>query len=136
MGGLISFYTFTKNLNGSTYKYILDLFLIPFYNQECIFQQDNSPVHKSKMIKNFLNDNNIVTLNWPPYSPDLNPIENLWSIVKEKLSRVINLTENNLEVNINNIFKEIKYENIFNIISNMHHRIQLVINNKGDSIKY
>jgi transposase len=26
-------------------------------------------------------------MNWPPYSPDLNPIENLWKLLKEAIQR-------------------------------------------------
>ena len=27
----------------------------------------------------------IYSINWPPYSPDLNPIENIWRVLKQKL---------------------------------------------------
>jgi transposase len=37
----------------------------------------------------FLAENNIPTLNWPPQSPDMNPIENLWAIIKAKRQKEI-----------------------------------------------
>ncbi len=42
-----------------------------------VFMQDNAPYHKSRIVMDFLAENNIETLDWPPQSPDMNPIENL-----------------------------------------------------------
>ena len=60
------------------------------YNLEepLIFQQDNAACHTSydsKSIIEILFNNN--TIEWPPNSPDLSPIENVWAILKEKLSK-------------------------------------------------
>ena len=49
-----------------------------------VFMQDNAPCHKAKVVMDFLAENNIETLRWPPQSPDMNPIENLWAIIKAK----------------------------------------------------
>jgi len=55
--------------------------------EECIFQQDNDPKHTSKKAKTWMEDNQITLLDWPPQSPDLNPIECLWNHIKMELTK-------------------------------------------------
>ncbi len=50
-----------------------------------IFQQDLAPAHSAKATSTWFKDHGIPVLNWPANSPDLNPIENLWGIVKRKM---------------------------------------------------
>jgi transposase/AraC-like DNA-binding protein len=49
------------------------------------FQQDNARIHKTDAVISFLKDNGIEPLKWPPQSPDLSPIENIWNVLKMKM---------------------------------------------------
>ncbi len=78
------------NVTASVYQNFLDHFMLPFADQlfkdaDFIFQQDLAPAHTAKSTKSWLNDHGVGVLDWPANSPDLNPIENLWGIVKRKM---------------------------------------------------
>ena len=45
---------------------------------DLVFQQDNAPVHKSEVVRNFLVQKQWEVLDWPAYSPDLNPNKNIF----------------------------------------------------------
>lgn len=52
---------------------------------DTIFQQDNAPVHTARCVRDWLANQQFEIMRWPPFSPDLNPIENLWSVLKAKI---------------------------------------------------
>ena len=51
-----------------------------------IFQQDNDPKHASRKATKCLQELDLRVLQWPPQSPEFNPIEHLWDVLKMKLS--------------------------------------------------
>ena len=101
-----------------------------------IFQQDNAPCHKYQATLAFLQDNQIEVMDWPPYSPDLNPIENLWAILKRKIERVprqtkeavVNRVRDSWNMDLMNAREELS--------ASMPHRIRACIESKGGPTGY
>ncbi|GFX40894.1 transposable element Tcb2 transposase [Trichonephila clavipes] len=52
-----------------------------------IFMQDEAPCHTTRSIKVFLAEQNIPLLDWPDNIPDMNPIENVWELMKRKMAK-------------------------------------------------
>ena len=72
-----------NKLNAVDYLEILKIYEEKMHFLDIIFQQDNAPVDKLKIIDNFFQENERKVLKWTAYSPDLNPIENLRVILKQ-----------------------------------------------------
>lgn len=69
--------------NSAQYMEILENRVLPVMNQDHqrIYMLDNSPVHTALCVQEYLQNQRFETMFWCPYSPDLNPIENVWSLV-------------------------------------------------------
>ena len=52
-------------------------------NPDTIFVHDNAPIHTVRKVKGYLQEIAFQVLNWPPYSPYLNPIKNIWKLLKQ-----------------------------------------------------
>ncbi|GFT88626.1 transposable element Tcb1 transposase [Trichonephila clavipes] len=53
-----------------------------------IFQQDNARPQGARIVQRFFVIQQIELLSWPALSPDLSPIENMWSMVAQRLTQI------------------------------------------------
>ena len=105
--------------------------LEPGLQDNFVFMHDNAPSHESLMARVFLRIHNLAgkrLMNWPVNSPDLNPIENLWAIVKAKLYGG--------GKQYNNICSNIEPHTIQNLTKSMDKRIVTILKNKGSYVYY
>ena len=98
-------------LTSSSYLDILEDYNEKLHFPGLVFQQDNAPTHKASIVKNFFRENELEVLNWPPYSPDLNIIENFWAIVKKRLAKQ-SVSWENLEEKVQEIWNSIELETV------------------------
>jgi len=73
---------------------------------------------------------------WPANSPDLNPIENLWGLMKRKMAPIKRTTLENWRDNLEFLWNSIPLELLEKLVLSMSHRIERCIEAKGSYTKY
>jgi transposase/transposase-like protein len=73
---------------------------------------DNAPIHSSEQIRRLIESRGYGCVYLPPYSPELNPIEQFWSIVKSKIKREKFLEEETLNSRIVNACNQVYLEDL------------------------
>ena len=102
-----------------------------------VFMQDGAPCHRAKIVTQFLKSKKIRILDWPGNSPDLNPIENLWSILKDKVSEKQPTSAKMLEQAIKEVWvRELSNEYCQSLVESMPRRLEAVIKAKSGPTKY
>jgi transposase len=121
------------------YKSILEdelLRTIEWYSMDTdkvIFQHDNDPKHKARSVQEWLSSQPFEVLEWPSQSPDLNPIEHLWAIVKRRLNEYERAPTGMTELweRVEEEWNKIDQETCLRLISSIPRRIQAVLKAKG-----
>ncbi len=129
------------NVIAPVYQDILEHFMLPsadqlFKDADFIFQQDLAPAHTAKSTKSWLNDHGVGVLDWPANSPDLNPIENLWGIVKRKMRNKRPKNADELKATVKETWASIPPQQCHKLITSLPRRIEAVIKVKGAPTKY
>ncbi len=114
------------------YQEILEHFILPsadklYGDADFIFQQDLAPVHTAKGTKSWFNDHGVTVLDWPANSPDLNPIENLWGIVKRKMRDTRPNNADELKATVKETWASIPNQQCHKLITSMPRQIEAVI---------
>lgn len=74
-------------MDGEAFLAYVEQILLPALRPDDVVVMDNLSTHKTDLVQNAFRRNAIRLLYLPPYSPDLNPIENMWSKVKAAIRR-------------------------------------------------
>src|SRR5579871_870770 len=141
--GFGNIYCFIDNLNAELLCTIYKTTLLPsarkFFgrdNHSWFLQEDNDPKHTSGKAESWRDEHQVKRISWPAQSPDLNPMENVWAVLKANIS---NYKLTSVKDLIRIIKKEWKaLDNIFakNLVVSMKNRITMLLSNKGDHIYY
>jgi transposase len=144
--GLIPLFGDPNSPNGGVNRFvILELYqrVLPTLLsgvEGAVFQQDNASVHTAHIVRDWIADQDYEIMKWPPYSPDLSPIENLWSLLKAKIYELhpeIRGMPNNDDtlqfiIGVAQIaWSMIDIAILENLAITMPHRVQQVIDNDG-----
>ncbi len=122
-----------STVNAAIYQEILEHSMLPsadklYGDADFIFQQALAPALTAKGTKSWLNYHGVTLLDWPANSPDLNPKENLWGIVKRKIRDTRPNNADDLKAAIK--------EQCHRRIASIPCRIDAVIHAKGGPTKY
>ncbi|KJE96643.1 hypothetical protein CAOG_009020 [Capsaspora owczarzaki ATCC 30864] len=103
-----------------------------------IFMQDNAPCHKRKDVMKWFKNQNLTLLEWPANSPDLNPIEHAWNMVKNAVYKQREITNQDmLWERFQEVYhKVLTVEVCTSLISSMPRRIKAVLDAHGGYTKY
>lgn len=131
------------NINAQKYINIIDEQLWPviarhFPRNNYIFQDDNAPIHRARIVQEFKVQNNMHSMVWPAQSPDLNIIENIWLRLKRELKNGNEtfMCINQLEAAIRRIWVNIPNDYVQSLYRSILRRIHRVLRSKGYITKY
>ena len=120
-------------------KQMLMPHVLPLVNAHNLtFQHDNARPHVARVCRDFLNQNNVQVLDWPPYSPDLNPIEHLWDALDRRVRKRVNVPNNvaHLQLAIIQEWNNIPQRTIDNLVGSMVRRVRAATAARGGHTRY
>jgi hypothetical protein len=129
----------SNHMNADEYCNILQEGCVQLITAECnmLFMQDNAPVHRAQIVKNWMTENSVSCISWPAYSPDLNPIEEVWSLMKRKLNgRCLVKSLDQLDEQVQQIWSEFSVSYVRNLYNSIQNRLRECIKQKGHPINY
>lgn len=132
------------SINGAKYIEVMEEAMLDFWMEQSeergyvIIQEDNAPIHTCKQAKQWRESRDMVSLTWPPNSPDLNPIEHVWYLIKGIIQKMNPrpTTLPSLKDAIKKAWDEYDLDTMNRLVESMPDRITAVIKAHGGNTKY
>jgi len=136
--GALWFFTHNTPMKAVKYLQVIQEHLLSSIERlDCHhFQQDGTTCNKAIVVMNWLGSKNISILNWPGQRPDLNPIENLWTMIKKRVDIKHPTSATSLQAIIEQVWCAVSVDGCQKLCYSMPHRIQAVLRRKGRHSKY
>ena len=116
---------------------LVDIGWNPQLRQYRAFLMDNDGRHHNRDVVACLRENHMDRIGFmPPNSPDINPVENVFSVMKNLVRSRAPQTEAELRNTIEDAWEDIDVQTLQNLFRSMPGRMQDVIDNHGDRIPY
>ena len=97
--------------------------------------QDGAPSHFSEVTLDWLHKNKVAVVpGWPANSPDLNPIENLWAIMKRQVKKHVWKNNEKIDDILLNIWASLDQTMINKLVISFFDRCKMVVALGGTSI--
>lgn len=125
------------NVNSMEYQRVLDAALPSIYTRHHILQQDGATSHTSSSTQAYFQRKKVKVLeNWPPQSPDINIIENLWEQLKAKVSKRSPNNVDDLWECVSDEWERLSADYIEKLFHSIPYRIRAVVKSNGGPTKY
>lgn len=131
-------YVFRENLNAKKLLEIYNRALLPSIHDlfegvgDCVLQEDNDPKHTSKLAAQWREDKGLKRMIWPAQSPDQNCIENVWHVLKVRVSNRHPKNIKELVRVIKSEWASLSIEYAQKLVGSMPKRVQALIDAQGD----
>ncbi len=138
--GTVSLTRCTNNMKATEYIVALEGAAIQVASTECgmVFMDDNAPIHRAGLVTEWKQHHRVDSLNWPAYSPDLNPIENVWGLIKNRIRSSAHppVTLADLDTAVRQQWDSLSPAYIQQLYASMTRRLQACIRAHGFPTKY
>lgn len=141
--GKTKLFIYHGGLDAQEYQHILKRSLVPtakalFKDEQSGWelQQDKATAHTAYSTKSFLEENDIAVVEgWPTKGDDINPMENLWAILDERLEKKKFHTRTSMEAAVRGLWKRVDHLLLHKLIDSVPDRLRRIVKAKGGSIK-
>ena len=131
-----------SDVTGTVYRGVLAEHFIThdkaWFHKNLLLADDNDTSHRARVVDAYLNEQDIIRMDWTPYRPDMNPIEHILDEIGRGLEELdpqsVKLRQ--LGVVVQNIWQQVPLERVQTLVSSMPRIVRALVDVRGSSTQY